>query len=34
LAAAGHGQGWRAKAASLSPRFTTRWDEIVVVFAR
>lgn len=34
LAAAGHGQGWRAKVASLSPRFTTRWDEIVVVFAR
>jgi DNA polymerase V len=34
LATAEYGQGWRAKAASLSPRFTTRWEEIVVAFAR
>jgi DNA polymerase V len=33
LGTVGYTQGWRAKAGSLSPRFTTRWEEIVVAFA-
>jgi DNA polymerase V len=33
LGTVGYTQGWRAKAGRLSPRFTTRWDEIVVALA-
>jgi DNA polymerase V len=34
LAAVGYGQEWRSRAAYLSPRFTTRWKEIMVVCAQ
>jgi len=33
LGTVGYVQEWRAKAGSLSPRFTTRWDEIFVALA-
>lgn len=31
LAACGHQQGWRMRRENLSPRFTTRWEEVLKV---